>query len=194
MAHLWDALCRAYDVLGFDEAGRCDELFRQLILARIIEPTSKQDSLRVLEEVGVQQVRPHPPLPHRPDPRRATDPHRRRPTPTRPTRPTRPDTPMQPVRHRRVTAQDCRRLAGRNSSRPTTPATPTTWQASAPPTHPHLHLRGSRRRRALRPTVSRRGARILRCLPLLPAGRRPPVNQLMVVADRRRSVSLRILA
>jgi len=71
MAHLWDALCRAYDVLGFDEAGRCDELFRQLILARIIEPTSKQDSLRVLEEVGVQQVRPHrPPLPHRPDPRR----------------------------------------------------------------------------------------------------------------------------
>jgi hypothetical protein len=28
-------------------------VFRQLVLARIIEPTSKQDSLRVLEEVGV---------------------------------------------------------------------------------------------------------------------------------------------
>jgi hypothetical protein len=54
MAHLWDALCRAYDVLGFDEAAGGDEVFRQLVLARIIEPTSKQDSLRVLEEVGIQ--------------------------------------------------------------------------------------------------------------------------------------------
>jgi hypothetical protein len=54
MAHLWDALCRAYDVLGFDEAAGGDEVFRQLVLGRIIEPTSKQDSLRVLEEVGVQ--------------------------------------------------------------------------------------------------------------------------------------------
>lgn len=53
MAHLWDALCRAYDVLGFDEAAGADEVFRQLVLARIIEPTSKQDSLRVLAEVGV---------------------------------------------------------------------------------------------------------------------------------------------
>jgi hypothetical protein len=51
---LWDALCRAYDVLGFDEAAGGDEVFRQLVLARIIEPTSKRDSLRVLEEVGVQ--------------------------------------------------------------------------------------------------------------------------------------------
>jgi hypothetical protein len=30
-----------------------DEVFRQLVCARIIEPTSKQDSLRVLEETGV---------------------------------------------------------------------------------------------------------------------------------------------
>jgi hypothetical protein len=51
---LWDALCRAYDALGFDEATGGDEVFRQLVLARIIEPTSKQDSLRVLEEVGIQ--------------------------------------------------------------------------------------------------------------------------------------------
>jgi hypothetical protein len=54
MAHLWDALCRAYDVLGFGDVARGDEVFRQLVLARIIEPTSKQDSLRVLEEVGVK--------------------------------------------------------------------------------------------------------------------------------------------
>ncbi|MEU8224291.1 IS1634 family transposase, partial [Kribbella sp. NPDC048915] len=53
MGHLWDALCRAYDVLGFAGAAGGDEVFRQLVLARIIEPTSKQDSLRVLEEVGV---------------------------------------------------------------------------------------------------------------------------------------------
>ncbi len=53
MGHLWDALCRAYDVLGFDQAAGGDEVFRQLVLARIIEPTSKQDSLRVLDEVGV---------------------------------------------------------------------------------------------------------------------------------------------
>jgi hypothetical protein len=47
-------LCRAYDVLGFDDAAGGDEVFRQLVLARIIESTSKQDSLRVLTEVGVQ--------------------------------------------------------------------------------------------------------------------------------------------
>jgi hypothetical protein len=53
MGHLWDALSRAYDALGFDEAAGGDEVFRQLVLARIIEPTSKLDSLRVLEETGV---------------------------------------------------------------------------------------------------------------------------------------------
>ena len=39
--------------LGFDQAAGGDEVFRQLVLARIIEPTSKQDSLRVLAEAGV---------------------------------------------------------------------------------------------------------------------------------------------
>jgi hypothetical protein len=52
MEHLWDALSRAYDALGFPQATSHDEVFRQLVLARIIEPTSKQDSLRVLEEAG----------------------------------------------------------------------------------------------------------------------------------------------
>jgi hypothetical protein len=40
-AALWEALCRAYEV------------FCQLVCARIIEPTSKADSLRVLAETGV---------------------------------------------------------------------------------------------------------------------------------------------
>ena len=52
-AHLWDALRRAYEVLGLDAAAGVDEVFCQLVLARIIEPTSKIDSLRVLDETGV---------------------------------------------------------------------------------------------------------------------------------------------
>ena len=55
-AHLWDALCTAYDALGLDKAADGDEAFRQLVLARIIEPTSKADSLRVIEETGVAPV------------------------------------------------------------------------------------------------------------------------------------------
>jgi hypothetical protein len=54
MGHLWDCLACAYEVLGFAQAAGGDEVFRQLVLARIIEPTSKLDSLPVLDEVGVQ--------------------------------------------------------------------------------------------------------------------------------------------
>ena len=53
MGHLWDALAHAYQVLGFDRATGGDEVFAQLVLARIIEPTSKLDTGRVLEEVGI---------------------------------------------------------------------------------------------------------------------------------------------
>jgi hypothetical protein len=55
-SHLWEALCGAYQVFGFDTATGGDEVFRDLVLARIIEPTSKQDSLRVLAESGVEPV------------------------------------------------------------------------------------------------------------------------------------------
>src|SRR5258705_6674776 len=51
--HLLDALARGYDVLGFTAVTGRDEVFRALVLARIIEPTSKLDSLRVLEEAGM---------------------------------------------------------------------------------------------------------------------------------------------
>jgi hypothetical protein len=51
--HLWDALGSAYDRLGFDEATGGDEVFRQLVLARLIEPTSKLDSIRVLADLGI---------------------------------------------------------------------------------------------------------------------------------------------
>jgi len=53
MGHLWDGLVHAYRMLGFDRAAGGDEVFAQLVLARIIEPTSKLDSARVLEEAGV---------------------------------------------------------------------------------------------------------------------------------------------
>ena len=51
--HLWDTLTRAYEVLGFDRATGRDEVFRSLVLSRLIEPTSKADSVRVIDEVGV---------------------------------------------------------------------------------------------------------------------------------------------
>jgi hypothetical protein len=56
MEHLWRALSRGYDELGFGRAAGGDEVFRQLVLARIIEPVSKLDSLRVLGEAGITPV------------------------------------------------------------------------------------------------------------------------------------------
>lgn len=54
MGYLVDAVEHAYRRLGFDKATGGDEVFAQLVLARIIEPTSKLDSARVLAEAGVQ--------------------------------------------------------------------------------------------------------------------------------------------
>ena len=48
---LWQVLAGAYRELGFNALE--DEAFRALVLARIIEPTSKADTVRVLNEVGV---------------------------------------------------------------------------------------------------------------------------------------------
>lgn len=47
---LWNVLRDAYCHLGFDRIG--DEAFEAMVLARIIEPTSKADTIRVLAEVG----------------------------------------------------------------------------------------------------------------------------------------------
>jgi hypothetical protein len=52
-SHLWDGLCRAYCALGFDSVLNGDGVLRDLVLARIIEPTSKIDAERVLTETGV---------------------------------------------------------------------------------------------------------------------------------------------
>src|ERR1022692_303959 len=53
MGHLTGALEHAYRVLGLQDAAAGDEVFAQLVLARIIEPASKLDSLRLLEEAGL---------------------------------------------------------------------------------------------------------------------------------------------
>lgn len=50
-ALLWRVLSSVYDGLGFDVVA--DAAFKELVLARIIEPTSKADSQRVLDEVGI---------------------------------------------------------------------------------------------------------------------------------------------
>ena len=52
--HLLDALGRGYHALGFTAAAESDEVSKALVLARIIEPTSKIDSVRVLDEAGAQ--------------------------------------------------------------------------------------------------------------------------------------------
>ena len=50
--HLWEALATAYRVLGLDRA--CpDEVFQALVLARVVEPVSKLDSIRVLSLIHI---------------------------------------------------------------------------------------------------------------------------------------------
>jgi len=48
---LWEVLAGIYDDLGLDRLG--DGAFRALVLARVIEPASKLDTVRVLTEIGV---------------------------------------------------------------------------------------------------------------------------------------------
>jgi hypothetical protein len=53
MGVLWDALGAGYRALGLDDAAD-DDVFRDLVLARIVEPTSKRATVeRVLPEIGV---------------------------------------------------------------------------------------------------------------------------------------------
>lgn len=49
---LWSTLRTAYANLGFGAVG--DEVFEQVVLARLVEPTSKLDTPRVLTDLGVK--------------------------------------------------------------------------------------------------------------------------------------------
>lgn len=51
---LYDVLGAVYDWLGFDAVA--DTVFRDLVIARIVEPTSKLDSRRVLTDLGAELV------------------------------------------------------------------------------------------------------------------------------------------
>ncbi|MET9199896.1 IS1634 family transposase [Gordonia sp. NPDC003585] len=53
MAHLCEALSGVYRELGFARATGADQVFEELVIARILEPTSKLDSLSVLAEAGL---------------------------------------------------------------------------------------------------------------------------------------------
>ncbi|MGW5301711.1 IS1634 family transposase [Rhodococcus aetherivorans] len=51
---LYDVLASIYDRLGFDVVD--DAVFKDLVIARIVEPTSKIDALRVLDDLGADPV------------------------------------------------------------------------------------------------------------------------------------------
>ncbi|CAM2750809.1 IS1634 family transposase [Actinomyces slackii] len=56
MGVLLEALDAAWRAVGLEGLEGADEVFRQLVMARLIEPTSKKDWLRVLCEAGVAPV------------------------------------------------------------------------------------------------------------------------------------------
>jgi hypothetical protein len=51
---LYDVIGAVYDWLGFDAVD--DVVFRDLVIARIVEPTSKADAARVLADLGAETV------------------------------------------------------------------------------------------------------------------------------------------
>ena len=53
---LWDVLHRAYNCLGLGDATGGDRAFEQMVLARLIEPTSKAQVPRVLGDLGLESV------------------------------------------------------------------------------------------------------------------------------------------
>ncbi len=56
MGRLLDVIAHGYRQLGFDQAAGGDVVFEQLVTARIIEPSSKQDAARVLTEAGLRPL------------------------------------------------------------------------------------------------------------------------------------------
>jgi len=50
---LWQVLHQEYDQLGFNQLA--DDVFTSLCIARLVEPTSKIDSLRVLSDLGINE-------------------------------------------------------------------------------------------------------------------------------------------
>ena len=53
---LWDVLHRAYTCLGLGDATGGDRAFEQMVLARLVEPSSKAQVPRVLGDLGLEPV------------------------------------------------------------------------------------------------------------------------------------------
>ncbi len=53
---LWEVLHGAYQRLGLGETVEGDQAFEQMVLARLIEPTSKAQVPRVLSDLGLEAV------------------------------------------------------------------------------------------------------------------------------------------
>lgn len=51
--YLIEAITGAYTALGFDEAAEGDRVFADLVMARIVQPGSKLDSVETLAEIGI---------------------------------------------------------------------------------------------------------------------------------------------
>jgi hypothetical protein len=56
MGRLLDALDEAYRQIGLDRGAGGDKVFQDLVTARLIEPSSKQDTGRVLREAGIRPL------------------------------------------------------------------------------------------------------------------------------------------
>src|SRR4051794_37936223 len=110
--HLWDALSTVYDTLGLGEAAGGDEVFRALVLARIIEPPASSTACACWRRPG---------FPARPTPRCAAG---------CPTTPPRPSTPGWPLLARRTRCWDRRRWSSTTCPRCTSRPTPGTGSAS----------------------------------------------------------------
>lgn len=54
--YLLDAIASAYRAIGLDDAADGDEVFAGLVTARILQPGSKLDSIRVLGEAGAESA------------------------------------------------------------------------------------------------------------------------------------------
>ena len=51
--YLWDVLSAGFTAVGFDKATGGDEVLKQLVLARLVGPTSKFEAIRALQEAGI---------------------------------------------------------------------------------------------------------------------------------------------
>ena len=133
MGVLLEALETAWKAVGLDRLDGADEVFRQLVTARLIEPSSKQDSSRVVADAGMINA--------------ATRPSTTATAPTEPDAPYAGSTPRSP-RPRKPSQERSPSNATASCTCPVPPATATWRKGPAPwpggkatsPTEAHLTI------------------------------------------------------